>query len=130
MSTVTFDEFAEKFVSVQHDLMRDNGGASSLCKVMHRDLRLGETPSADSDEWAERARALGTADADPDMLDFTEEHVALHMFLEHLRVEALMRGVSASEVLAAMFVIGRRYGMREAAEMMADSTLPPEDGND
>lgn len=121
MSTITFEQFIEQFMVIQNDVIRDHSGEggriTSICHVMHRDIRLGETTRDDAEESVARVKEMTGEDVDPTIIDLTEEHALLHKFLAKIKMEAMMTGTSPDELMATMFVIGRRYGMREAAEM-------------
>lgn len=122
----TIEQFVKDFMDIQYGVQRDHPGRrtpnAALCHVLHRDLGLGETPRDDAEEMSEAVREAeaeaGITDEplSANDLDFTVEHAQLHAFLDLIRADAMRKGSSVSELIAAMFIIGRRYGMREAAE--------------
>jgi hypothetical protein len=133
----TFQEFVEQFLDIQHDVIRDHaandeGHIEPLCHILHRDLGLTQTPAEDAEEIAEHYRQAG---ASPTDIDFTDEHRLLHAWLGKVHIDALRNMVPPTDLIAVMFLIGRRYGMREAAKAFATldgdgvgvPDAPPED---
>lgn len=120
---ITFEEFANAFSEIQDGVLRDyteeDGTKSPLCHIMHRDIGLEETPHEAAAEVAEALRKAGQLGHTESSLDLTEEHAQLHGFLHTVRMQAAVKDVSTEQLIMAMFVIGRRYGMREAAEMFS-----------
>lgn len=116
----TMDDFIAQFTDVQRDVIRDNGAGDgkidALCHILHRDLGLPETPMADDDPLAEALIASG---AEPGSIEMTVEHAQLHDFMLGVATEARMSGMGITNTLTALFLIGRRYGMREAAQALA-----------
>jgi hypothetical protein len=118
---LTFEEFQAEFSEIwkqigsQYEYGDDSREA--LCKVMHRDLQLGETPDDGIieryvEEFGERPE--GTVHE----LDVTEEHGRLHNLVRQFIMGGTIAGLSDDQIGMAMFVIGRRWGMREAANAM------------
>jgi hypothetical protein len=115
---ISFDDFLTQFTDIQVGLMRDYGDeVTKLCRVMHREIGLAQTKADDADELVARlSEQYGDGrEIDANDLDFTQEHKLLHGLLDRAQLDAALGGASPSTLLAAMFVIGRRYGMREAA---------------
>jgi hypothetical protein len=52
------------------------------------------------------------------MLDLSQEHLTLHKFLMSVAHDAVQTETPIDALLALMFVIGRRMGLNEAAEMI------------
>lgn len=122
----TMKDFIAEFIEVQDGIMRDYPDARGVCHMMHQDIGLGQTKREDADEAAERvSEMLGEeyVEVDSDSLDFTEEHKELHEFLRQVMLEATISGASPDQLMASMFIVGRRMGMREAAQML--NTTPP-----
>ena len=116
----TFEQFVADFRDVQEGILRDYGNEGErveLCEVMHQELRLGQTPVHDAQERSALLQANGM-DIEPDSIKLTEEHLALHGLLQQIRVEAAASGFSADELVAVLFSIGRRFGLKEAADLM------------
>lgn len=115
---ISFDTFKNEFMSVQADMIRDHGDEDghvpAPCKIMHRELGLTETPSQEAIDYYERL--TGGKDAPEGELYLTEEHVQLHTMLEQATIEGAMAGITSDGLLASFFLIGRRMGMREAAQ--------------
>jgi hypothetical protein len=118
---ITFDQFATDFMAIQQDVIRDHTddtGTAALCKIMHRDVQLAETPDDHAEEAAQQASELAGKEISASDLDFTVEHHQLHMLLRRVGFDGMLAGLHPTDMLAAMFVIGRRYGMREAARAL------------
>jgi hypothetical protein len=120
---ITPEQFVAKFLEVQDGLIRDYfaGGikAAALCHVMHHEIGLThDTPANDAEETAEILRALGDDEATAEMLDLSQEHLTLHKFLMSVAHDAVQTETPIDALLALMFVIGRRMGLNEAAEMI------------
>lgn len=119
----SFEDFTAQFMEIQEGVIRDHGighDRSPLCHVLHRDLGLGETPRDEDSEFMVAARERLGDQFDPADLDFTLEHEQLHSFLSSVMHDALRQGVGVPELIAAMLIIGRRLGLREAAQMLGD----------
>lgn len=108
-------EFKQEFIDIQRGIMRDYPDELAVCKMMHEEIGLGRTPLDDAEERAEALSEESGSPVDADSLDLTQEHAALHGMLEAIKIQSMMIGTSVDQVLATMFIIGRRYGMREAA---------------
>lgn len=120
-------DFVEEFIEVQNGIMRDYPDSRGVCHMMHQDIGLGQTKREDADEQAERVAEMiddPEIEVDGDSLDFTVEHKELHEFLRQLMMEATIAGASPDQLMATMFIVGRRMGMREAADMLSPSDLP------
>ena len=121
---ISFDEFVDEFMQIQGDILRDHGDEAghmqALCKVMHRELGLTETYNAEMALEFERLTGMESG-GDGHELDLTTEHGQLHSLLKSVARDALIAGLSSDGILASMFIIGRRYGMREAAKAMGGS---------
>jgi hypothetical protein len=116
----TFEQFLADFRSLQEGLTRDyakDDERVELCEVLHQELRLGQTPVHNAQERSALLKTEGV-DVEPDSIKLTEEHVALHGMLGGARREAALMGFSNDEFVALMFAIGRRYGLKEAADLM------------
>jgi hypothetical protein len=115
----TFEEFSATFTDVQRDLTRDYPDITAICHMMHKEIGLGETPREGAAELAEAMSTEGET-VDPDALDLTTEHAELHAFLRQLQAAGVVAGASEEQMLATMFVVGRRVGMRDAAGLGTD----------
>jgi hypothetical protein len=119
----TPEQFRAQFLDIQEDIRRDYDPdpeseeitMPSACHVMHRDLGLGQTQREDAAEVAARLSEERGEEIDPSSLDFTEEHVKLHGMLDSLMVPMAMTGMPPEQLLALVFAVGRRYGLREAS---------------
>lgn len=115
------------FNQALHDLMEKviedypDIGAGALCHMLHKDLGLGTTPRANAEERRAELAEQGV-EIEEDALDLTVEHRELHVLIAQLLQEGLVLGLSSDQLLAMMLLIGRRYGLAEAA-----GTLPHED---
>lgn len=122
---MTFDKFKEDFRALQSAALRDNPDARGACQILHRDLGLGATPVENAEELAvettEKLRKQGVleegVELTADDLDFTEEHAELHRMLEGIVALGPAMGIPGDQLLAMALLIGRRMGMKEAAEM-------------
>lgn len=107
--------FRQDFVDIQRGLMRDYPDTSAVCHMLHDDLGFGHTPREDAEERAAMLSETTGETADIDSIEFTEEHAQLHSFLAAIKAQAMIIGASMDQILATMFIIGRRYGLKEAA---------------
>lgn len=117
----TMEEFLADFMAVQEGIARDYPELGSACHMMHRDLGLNQTTDEGSETAFEAVReAYGdeVGELAPESLDFTKEHRELHALLAQIRAEAMIGGVSPDQLIATIFIIGRRMGMKEAADML------------
>src|SRR5690606_22350738 len=118
---VSFDDFAEEFKTIQRDLQRDYADGkgippSAMCKILHCELQLTETPYEEMGEFTETlANMLGIDNVEEELekagLDLTVEHFQLHELLMRVQYEASYQRMDGSQLLALMLIIGRRYGM-------------------
>ena len=123
---ITMQDFVAEFIEVQDGIMRDYPESRGVCQMMHHDLGLGQTKREDADEQAERVAEMiddPEIEVDGDSLDFTVEHKELHEFLRQVMMEATIAGAAPDQLMATMFIVGRRMGMRGAAQML--DTTPP-----
>ena len=122
---MTVDQFKQTFRAIQNDAIRDNPNARGACQILHNDLGLGATPTDDAEELAAartaELREQGLVDDDFTLeatdLDFTVEHAELHRMLEGIIAVTATMGITGDQVIAMALLIGRRMGMKEAAEM-------------
>jgi hypothetical protein len=120
---ITPEQFIAKFLEVQEGIIRDYfaGGnkAAALCHVMHHEIGLThDTPADDAADAAELMSLLTGEDVSADALDLSEEHLQLHGFLNAVAADAAKTDTPIDALLALIFVIGRRMGLNEAAEMI------------
>lgn len=117
---MTFNEFLTKTLEIEEGLkveyLSDGDERVAGCQILHREVGLDQTKDDRAESAVERLRAMGV-EADADSLDFTQEHAKLHEWMHRMIFEGQMRGIGGVEMLAMMFVLGRRWGMREAAQM-------------
>lgn len=119
------ETFMSTFRSVQEAAARDYPDARGACQILHKDLDLGATPIEGADEKAAettaRLKEAGIIEADfelsPDDLDFTIEHARLHALLRGYAAQSRMLGLDEEQTLALAILVGRRMGMKEAAEL-------------
>ena len=125
---MSWAEFNEELNEVQEAVIREYGSDEGLpmpfCHVMHLELGLGQTPVEDAEERAAKLSEETGEEVSPDMLDWTVEHAHLHELIRSIMMVALQSGVSGTNLLADMFVVGRRMGLREAASMMSLGSGP------
>lgn len=136
----------EKFVSTFNEVSQavraqytpEEGSAPPVCHVLHRELDLPATQVDGAEEEAERAARVLTAQGlveqaeaiDASDLDFTHEHRKLHGFVARYLNEARFQGIAPEDVAMSLLIVGRRLGLREAAEAFGDITGPePSDGS-
>lgn len=127
---ITFREFAEVFTDVQKNAMStymdDHGMSPYPCEILHRDFQIEETPSPNAEQTVHHiAAVLGipveNVDTNAHAIKLTEEHEQIHQLLQNVKYDAMRGGLQAEQMIAAALVIGRRMGLREAAQvMMAD----------
>lgn len=125
-------EFIQDFIKTQEGLIRDYPSTDSLsevsnepvCTIMHRELGFGETQDPKAEETARLLSEQEGREVDPGIIDLTTEHHELHTFLRQLQMEALLNGAGPDQLLATMYVVGRRQGMAEAARMLGESNGP------
>lgn len=113
---MNYETLKKTFLGLQADLSKDypdvNGNA--ICQMMHQDIDLDRTPRPDAEELADKWEEEHGEEVDPESLDLTVEHAQLHAFFQALIMQSMMTGVSGSQLLALLFVIGRRWGLKEA----------------
>lgn len=128
----TIKQFIEEFQDVQRDMLRDytnpedseRPGILPPCHMMHRDLDLGATQPDDAEERAAALEERIGITVRPDDLDLTIEHRQLHEVLRQAQLQMTLGGMHAAEMLASMFTIGRRMGLREAAASFDFDGIP------
>lgn len=89
-----------------------------VCHILHRELGLGTTPKPNVEQLMEQAREAYKKINREDLaerinendLEFTIEHEQLHKALKRLIVSAAVDG---NDIISKVFILGRRYGMRE-----------------
>ena len=128
----TFEQFRDLFSQISDDIKAqyvpadEDEPTQPMCHILHRELNLGETRIADAEKQAEKTRAqyeklgLPAEHIDVNNLDFTEEHAKLHDFVRRYLFEAKYQGVDSESLAMALLTIGRRIGLREAAQAFGD----------
>ncbi len=124
---ISFEVFRTMWDEVQDGILRDydNDDAVPMCEVMHKELDMSATPVHDAHERSALAKANGV-DIGADSIKLSEEHANLHDVLLGSIRSAMEHGLGGEQLVAAIFTIGRRYGMREAAQMMSGEFNAPE----
>ena len=125
----SFEQFADAFNEVSKQVRAqykdEEHGNPPVCHVLHREIDLQATKPDDVEEQVERVRRMFAAQSmseeqvgniTEDDLDFTEEHRKLHGFFARFINEAQFQGISPEEIAMTLLLVGRRMGLREAAE--------------
>lgn len=124
--TISTEEFLQKFSEARDGIMRDyereDGAVLAACHVMHLELGLDQTPAEDAEERISTLKEQGVLSEDwtNNGVDFTDEHRALHEFISAYVQHAAISGMPVTQIMAEMFVIGRRMGLSEAASSLGE----------
>lgn len=127
----TVEGFRENFTKLTEAVISEYGKDTEVCEVMHQDLGFGQTPRDDAEELATtiREESKGKVDIPADSIKFTEEHTALHEFLRRAQFEAQYAGLGPQQLAATFFVVGRRMGLQEAAQLLSGGDEGSSDDN-
>lgn len=128
----TFNEISQQVRAQYSD---EETGAPPVCHVFHREIDLEHTTPENVDEQVDRVKQMFMAQGlteqaeavDPEDLDFTEEHRKLHGFVARYLNEARFQGISQADIAMSLLIVGRRMGLREAAQAFGDITGPEPD---
>ena len=121
----TVKELRRLIEDLGDDLNGQHGKNTPYCEILHRELGIPETRKEDADTIIEKVRKkeidpadLFGDDYESDSIRLTVEHEDLHEMLRREAVDAMTQGMGPDQIAAKMLSIGRRMGLREAAELM------------
>jgi len=139
----SIEAFRKEITALQEDILRDYPGAdpdvvaedpdaaTGMCQVLHYDLDLPQTVADNADKVRETIEKNTGKPVEDGALELTQEHQELHQWLYLILTDFAKLGALSPaglpQVLATMFVLGRRYGLREASQAFGDITSPSMD---
>ena len=110
-------------VEDQIDALEAQYGTSTktpACEVLHFELGIpAVTQRPDAAKMREALKEQGV-EVEEDSIKLTEEHEEFHRFLRRTVMNLMAEGGDAPQLAAQMLAVGRRIGMREAADLMHD----------
>ena len=129
MAHETFRQLRDVVRDVMAGLRREHQGEERMpdfCVLLHEDLGLGEDQL--DDETIERMKHLllgmGGKEEDlpePGTIRTTHQHSELHAWIQALAMELTTMGLEDDQLLAALVLIGRRWGKMDAAKLLSSN---------
>jgi hypothetical protein len=116
----TVRELRRLVEDLSDDIQVQHGRRTPPCEVLHYELGLPhETPRDDAEKVAAKAREQGE-ELEEDSIKLTVEHEDLHEALRRFVVNDMSQGMDVAQMAAHMLTVGRRMGLREAAQLFGE----------
>ena len=117
----TVKELRRAVEDTTDDLIQQHGRKTPMCEVLHVELNLPQTLK-DDDEVQKMLKIAeeNHVELEDDSIKLTIEHEDLHEALRRFVVDSMSQGMDATQLAAHMLVVGRRMGLREAANLLGD----------
>lgn len=115
----TVRELRRTIEDLSDNLSAQYGRHTPPCEILHGEFGFGMTARDDAESVQAQAKEQGIVIED-ESVKLTVEHDDLHEALRRIVLDSMSQSQGADQLAAAMLVVGRRIGLREAAELMGE----------